>query len=151
SGGKSGAAINLSEPSISRLLIMVNSGKMPPNSPLSTAEKATVLEWIQAGAPWPKAGANGGPAKRAGLDWWSLQPILRRTPPAVKDKNWVRNPLDAFVLAKLESKGLHPSPPADRATYIRRATFDLLGLPPTSQEIDTFVTDKSPNAYEKLI
>jgi len=84
-------------------------------------------------------------------DFWSFQKIKPQVPPAVKDASWSRTPIDRFVLAKLESKGLHPSPPADKVTLLRRATFDLIGLPPTPEEVAAFVADKSPNAYEKVI
>jgi len=89
--------------------------------------------------------------RRAGPDWWSLQPVKRPRPPSVRDATGLRNPIDAFVRAALEKQGLSPAPPTDRATLIRRATLDLLGLPPTPSEIDAFVNDPSPDAYEKLI
>ena len=82
---------------------------------------------------------------------WALEPVRRPTPPTVRDAAWVANPIDAFILAKLESKKLHPAPPADRRVLIRRLTFDLTGLPPTPAEIDAFLSDKSGNAYEKLV
>ncbi|MBB6048815.1 DUF1553 domain-containing protein [Armatimonas rosea] len=82
---------------------------------------------------------------------WSLQPVALPAVPAVKTVGWVRNPIDAFVLAKLEAKGLRPAPEADKRTLIRRVTFDLTGLPPTPQEIDAFLADTSPTAYEKLV
>ena len=88
---------------------------------------------------------------RAPTDGWSLQKLTCPEPPAVQVKTWVKNPIDAFVLAKLEPAGLKPAPAADRATLIRRATFDLLGLPPTPEEIDAFIADPSPRAYEQLI
>jgi hypothetical protein len=84
-------------------------------------------------------------------DWWSFRPLARPSIAAVKDKNWVQNPIDCFIRAKLESMGLRPSPPADRATLIRRVTYDLHGLPPTPEEIDAFVNDPAPHAYERLI
>jgi hypothetical protein len=83
--------------------------------------------------------------------FWSFQPVHRPAPPQVSDRAWVRNPIDAFVLAKLEREGLKPSPEADKLTLIRRATFDAIGLPPTPQEVRTFLSDKSPDAYEKLV
>jgi len=98
----------------------------------------------------PAAGQNA-------YDWakwrrfWSFQPVRPQTPPAVKNQTWVRNPIDPFVLAKLESAGLNPAPEADKLTLLRRATFDLTGLPPTAEEIRGFLADKSPDAYEKLI
>src|SRR5207244_3828370 len=84
-------------------------------------------------------------------DWWSFRPLTRLSIPPVKEKSWLQTPIDAFVLAKLEEKGLRPSPPADQATLIRRVTYDLHGLPPTPEEIDAFANDPDPNAYEKLI
>ncbi len=82
---------------------------------------------------------------------WAFRPPGNPTPPAVNDAAWVRDPIDRFILAKLEEKGLKPAPPADRRTLIRRATFDLTGLPPTPEEVEAFVADKSPDAYERLI
>ncbi len=88
---------------------------------------------------------------RAGPDWWSLRKIVQPETPSVKKKEWVRNPIDAFVLAQLEAKGLEPAVPADRNSWIRRVAFDLTGLPPTPKEIDDFVNDRSADAYEKLV
>jgi hypothetical protein len=82
---------------------------------------------------------------------WAYQPLRPPAIPSIKDRNWIRTPLDAFVLAKLEAKGLSPSPPADRRTLLRRVSFDLLGLPPTPAEIEAFVGDGSPDAYEKAV
>ena len=87
----------------------------------------------------------------AGKAWSPYQPVKAPDTPAVKRKAWVRTPADAFVLAQLEAKGLTPSPEADRATFIRRATLDAWGLLPTPQEIQAFVNDKSPKAYETLV
>ena len=87
----------------------------------------------------------------AGEDWWSLRPLSRPAVPAVKNAAWVRTPIDAFLLAAMEEKSLHPSPAADKATLLRRVTFDLIGLPPTPEEIDAFLKDVSPNAYEKVV
>jgi Protein of unknown function (DUF1553)/Protein of unknown function (DUF1549) len=84
-------------------------------------------------------------------DFWSFQKVKEPAPPAVQNRAWVRTPIDQFVLAKLESKGIAPSPPADRITLLRRATFDLTGLPPTPEEIDAFVADQSPQAFEKVV
>jgi len=83
--------------------------------------------------------------------WWSFQSVRRPAVPEVKAKNWVRNPVDAFILAKLEQKGIQPNAPADRATLLRRVSFDLTGLPPAPDEVDAFVNDKSPNAWEKVV
>jgi hypothetical protein len=89
---------------------------------------------------------------RAGPDWWSLQPVKRPAVPRIRNpQSAIRNPIDAFVTSELTKHGLRPNPPADRVTLIRRATFDLTGLPPTPAEIDAFVNDFSPNAWEKVI
>src|SRR5689334_13823108 len=95
------------------------------------------------------SGAEERPA--ASADWWSLQPPVRPPVPAVKDQGWVRTPVDAFVLAALEARGLRPSPPANRATLIRRVAFDLHGLPPTPEEVEAFVHDPAADAYEKVV
>jgi hypothetical protein len=88
------------------------------------------------------------PAQRK---YWAFQPVKRVDPPAVRDAQWAASPIDRFILAKLESKGLKPNPPADRVTLIRRLSFDLIGLPPTPEEVDAFVIDRSPDAYEKVV
>ena len=82
---------------------------------------------------------------------WSFSPLKRPELPAVKSGDWCRTPVDRFILARLEKAGLTPLPPADRGTLIRRLTFDLTGLPPTPAEIDAFVDDTAPGAYEKLL
>ena len=96
----------------------------------------------------PRKQAATAPAARA---WSPYQPVKPPEPPAVKQKQWVRSPIDSFVLAQLEAKGLKPSPDAGRAAYIRRATLDAWGLLPTPEEVHAFVNDKSPNAHEKLV
>ncbi len=83
--------------------------------------------------------------------WWSLQPLARPAVPAGQSPDQVRTPVDAFILSRLAQQGMKPSPEADRRTLIRRLSFDLLGLPPTPAEIDAFVRDKSPDAYERLV
>jgi hypothetical protein len=120
--------------------------KMPPKGPALTAKQVAVLRaWIDQGAPWPDA-ADGTPGAR-----WALRPLARPPVPAVRHAGWAKTPLDAFVLAKLEARGLAPAPPADRRTLIRRVSFDLIGLPPTPEEIDAFLSDPSPRAYEKVV
>src|SRR5262245_54178268 len=91
------------------------------------------------------------PAKPAGGAHWAFRAPVRPAVPRVKNGNWVRNPIDAFVLSRLEAKGLSPSPSADRRTLLRRVTFDITGLPPTPQEIESFVNDKSPLAYDRVV
>jgi hypothetical protein len=95
--------------------------------------------------------AESGPFTPAQRNFWSLVPVKHQAVPAVKNQAWVKTPIDAFVLAKLEEKNLTPNPPADRITLLRRATIDMTGLPPTPEETQQFLNDKSPNAYEKIV
>src|ERR1700746_1898682 len=81
-------------------------------------------------------------------NFWSLRPVTKPAVPAVKDKTWVKTPIDAFVLAKLEQAQARPNPPADKLTLLRRVTLDVTGLPPTQEEVQAFLSDESPNAYE---
>ncbi len=113
--------------------------KMPPKGkkPLKPAEIEAVKKWIASGAEWQVH--------------WAYRPVQRPPAPAVKDIAWPRNEIDRFILAKLEAKGFRPSAEADRYTLIRRVYFDLLGLPPTPEEVDAFVNDTAPDAYERLV
>ena len=132
--------------------------QMPPKKKLSDAEIADLAAWVKMGAPWP---AGDKPvvatAKKEftitdkDRSHWAFQPVKKPSPPAVKNAAWVANPIDAFILAKLEAKGLAPSPPADRRTLIRRVCYDLTGLPPTPAEVEAFVADQSPKAWENLV
>src|SRR3984957_10705508 len=83
--------------------------------------------------------------------YWAFQPIKNSPLPAVKNRAWVKSPIDAFILAKLEEKNLQPNPRADKLTLLRRVTIDMTGLPPTQEEIQAFLSDKSPNAWEKVV
>ena len=135
----------------SALWKMVASDKMPPKKPLPAAEKALVKEWIVGGAKWgtdPIDAFATTTEKHAGRDWWSLQPIKRPIVPKLKGS---RNAIDSFVQSKLAAQGMSPAPPADKRTLIRRVYFDLIGLPPTFEQVEAFVKDKDPVAYEKLI
>jgi hypothetical protein len=114
---------------------------------LSAAQVQTLREWIDAGAAWPDALAGDDPSLRH----WAFRPPVRPEIPEVKDGNWPRNPIDAFVLARLEKEGLKPSPEADKTTLIRRVTLDLTGLPPTPEEVDAFLNDPAQEAYEKVV
>ncbi len=113
---------------------------------LTPSEVAAIRDWINAGAPWKSA-----PQTASAPSWWSFRKPVRPPVPALKDTAWVRNPVDAFILAKLEQNGLRPAPEADRRTLARRAYFDLHGLPPTPEQVEQFVNDRSADAYEKLI
>lgn len=121
--------------------------------PLSAEEVGVIRAWIEAGAPWP-AGATIDPPTRD-FHWWSYRPLVRPPVPAGDvsraDQRWVRTPVDAFVLRRLRAAGLTPSPPADRRTLIRRLTYDLTGLPATPEEIDAFLADRRPDAYQRLV
>ena len=114
---------------------------MPPGARLPERDISAVAAWIKSGAVWPSATSGAG-ADRL----WSFKPLRKPPLPAVKNRGWVRSPVDAFVLAKLEAAGLQPAPPADRRRLIRRATFDLTGLPPTPEETEAFVRDAMPDA-----
>lgn len=122
--------------------------EMPPSGKLPVDQLAAMTAWAKAGAPWP---TTPKVAPKTKGKFWSFIAPKKPTLPKVKLKGWAANPLDAFILAKLEEKGLKPAPAADRRTLIRRATFDLTGLPPTPQEVEEFLADKSPNAFEKVV
>ncbi|MCI0723444.1 MAG: PSD1 and planctomycete cytochrome C domain-containing protein [Acidobacteria bacterium] len=152
-GGKSGPALVPNQSEASLMIRKVLEGQMPPGDPLSSNERETLRAWVEAGALWSGTlNKSGASRPRANLDWWSLQPLGQSVPPSAAGlpADW-GGPIDRFVFAKMQEKGLRPAPPADRRTFIRRATFDLLGIPPTPEEVEAFVLDNSPNAYEKLI
>ncbi|HWG41882.1 MAG TPA: PSD1 and planctomycete cytochrome C domain-containing protein [Gemmataceae bacterium] len=122
---------------------------MPPKGErLSTAQVKLLRDWINAGAIWPDALAG---EDSRGKNHWAFRAPVRPSLPSVKNAKWVRNPLDHFVLTRLEKEGLTPAPQADRVTLIRRLSLDLVGLPPTLAEVDAFVADKSERAYEKVV
>ena len=126
--------------------------KMPPSGKLPDSAIADLTQWVKLGAPWPATKPVAEPAiSEARRNFWSFKPVVRPRVPAVKQKNWVRTPIDAFILSGLEAKGLKPAPAADRRTLIRRATYDITGLPPTPAEVEAFVADKSPDAYSKVV
>jgi mono/diheme cytochrome c family protein len=146
------------DPSASRLIEVVSpSGiekpEMPKEGdPLSPAQVETLRRWVTEGAAWPEGVALKEPSKADG-SWWSLRPLSHRRRPSPEgiSAEWAAHPIDRFVFQELAEKGLSPNPPADRATLIRRLTFDLTGLPPTPEEIEDFVADDSADAYERLV
>ena len=147
--GKDGPVV-AGKPDASELWKKVAADEMPPKKPLSADEKALLKEWIASGAKWgtdPIDTFATTTAKRAGRDWWSLQPV--KTPGRALCAD--ANPIDSFIRTKLADKGCHRPRRADKRTLIRRVYFDLLGLPPTFEEVEAFANDKSPDAYEKLI
>lgn len=164
-GGDSGPVLVPGDPGASALYQAITYADpefaMPPSGPLSDAEIESVRLWIERGAVMPgvvdpadlaPAGADGEPYDwAAARNHWAYRPVERREPPRVEADDWVRNDLDRFVLAGLEGAGLEPAPEADRRTLIRRAHFDLIGLPPTPEEVDRFLADDGPRAWERLI
>ncbi len=153
-GGRTGPALVPGKLKDSLLWQRVEADEMPPKKPLAAREKELLRRWITAGGAWgsdPIDPFRATTDKRGGFDWWSLQPLHKGTAPSPRQTGWVRQPLDAFILQRLEAKGLTPSPEADRRTLLRRLSFDLIGLPPTSEEVEAFVHDRDPLAYEKVV
>jgi len=155
-GGESGPAIAAGQRDESRLFKLISSGKMPPEDKVLSAEEiATIGRWIEQGA----RASRPEPADLDPDDYitdeershWAFQPIANPTPPAVKRSEFVRSPIDAFLLRRLESEGLAYSPRADKTALIRRAYFDLIGLPPTPEEVAAFLADESDGAWGRLI
>ncbi len=154
-GGDHGPAIVPGKPDKSLLINVVRhvgDVKMPPNEKLKDKQIQDLEQWILLGAPWP-ASLTETSDKLAETQrrHWAFQPVRDPALPEVKDGKWERTPVDRFILTKLEEAGLSPSPVADRRTLIRRVTLDLTGLPPTFEQVETFVNDPSANAYEKLV
>ena len=156
-GGYSGPVIVPGDSNGSRLILLV-SGKdedltMPPlGAPLGEEEIGLLRTWIDEGADWPQALDGREPVTEAPKsNHWAFQPIRRPVPPIVQTPSWPRNPIDRFVLARLEGEGVEPAPEADRATLARRASLDVTGLPPTPQQSAAFLSDTNPDAYERLV
>ncbi|HEX3152639.1 MAG TPA: DUF1549 domain-containing protein [Gemmataceae bacterium] len=153
-GGSNGPVVVPSKAGESPMIRLVTEKKMPPKMPLDPDSVDLLRQWIDEGAKWEGGTLRAptlDPSKRAGPDWWALQPIRRLPVPMPRDREWGTNPVDAFVRTALEEKGLTFNPEADSRTLIRRVTMDLTGLWPTSEEVDEFVRDRSPNAYERLV
>ena len=153
-GGDSGAAIVPGDPDTSLLIQLVTGSDpdrvMPPKGePLTGEQIAKLKAWIAAGAEWPKAASET--AVQVASDHWAFQKLVRPDVPEVKGAEWSSNEIDRFILAKLESESIAPSPEADKVTLIRRLHFDLMGIPPTPEEVDRFVNDDSPSAYQRAV
>ncbi len=128
--------------------------QMPPpkEGRLSDEQIADFVSWVRMGAPYPGTEKSEIRNPKSEIEvWWSFQSIKNPTVPSVKNRAWVRSPVDNFILAILEGNGLTPAPPADKRTLIRRATFDLIGLPPTPREVEAFLSDNSPDAFAKVV
>ncbi|MDQ1471900.1 MAG: hypothetical protein QOJ99_3380, partial [Bryobacterales bacterium] len=154
-GGKDGAVIVPGHPEQSLLVKALKyTGKiqMPPVGPLSNEDVSAVEQWIREGAPWPKQAPVSASSRvtQAQREFWSFHAASKPSVPAVNTA-WVANDIDRFILAKLQEKHLEPVADANRRTLIRRVTYDLTGLPPTPAEIDSFLSDTSSTAYEKLV
>jgi mono/diheme cytochrome c family protein len=127
--------------------------KMPPKKKLPDPAIEALAAWVKMGAPWPEttAGKGASSVAEAQAQHWSFRPVRKPALPPVRRGDWARTPIDLFVLAKLEQRGLEPAPRADRRTLIRRVALDLTGLPPEPAEVEAFVNDPSPDAWEKVI
>jgi hypothetical protein len=153
SGGNRGPVAVAGKPDESRIIQAVAySGalKMPPTGKLSNHQIDDLKMWVQASMPWPETPLQAGRTTR-NSDHWAFKPPIRPAVPDVQNKSWLLNPIDGFILARLEKEGLKPSPETDKAKLIRRLSLDLIGLPPTPAEIDEFVSDAQPDAYKRLV
>src|SRR5687767_5464801 len=159
-GGDSGKpALIPGDPDASPLIIAVRYTdedlQMPPKKRLTAQQVHDLEAWVKMGAPDPRIAPPASPAAgipaSAAPNHWSFQPIQNPPLPLTNNKQWARTSVDHFILATLEAKQLKPSPEADRRALIRRLTFDLHGLPPTHEQVQAFLNDTSPDAYEKLV
>ena len=156
-GGDSGPAIVPGKPDESLLIqaVRYDSGlEMPPAGKLPEALVRDLEQWVADGAADPRSGEAIGPKSAAAVkaeDHWAYQPIRKVAPPEVQDADWPAGDIDRFILHRLEENGLRPSPDAERAALVRRVYFDLVGLPPSIEEIEAFVADERPEAYEQLV
>ncbi len=158
-GGTTGPAIVPGDPDKSLLIEAVRYAsedlQMPPKEEggrLAPEKIALLEQWVKMGAPDPRTGGKAPPSDvAAARRHWAFQPVVKPAVPAVKNAKWVRTPVDAFVLAQLEAKKLPPAAPADARTLLRRVTYDLTGLPPTPEEMETFLRDKSADAYARAV
>ena len=166
-GSRSGPIVSRDNPESSRLLKVVGYEeklKMPPRMKRGDPQIAALREWVMAGVPWP--GAEVAPPANVEeqqaetkeplftedqRNFWAFQPVDDPAPPEVRRESWIQSPIDRFVLARIEQEGLAPASPADRPTLLRRATFDLTGLPPMEEEIARFVADDSPDAFDRVV
>ncbi len=160
-GGDSGPAVSLEAPGESLLLEAVNyaSYEMPPSGKLADEQIAVLTRWIDQGLPWgtkrelaQRSDDEHGPPQvnEASKAFWSFQPVDAPAPPTI-DHPWVKTPIDAFVLNRLQQAGLEPAPPADKTALLRRAYYDLIGLPPSPAEVEAFLADDSPGAFQRVV
>jgi len=160
-GGDLGPAVELEDRAESTLLAAINYDglEMPPAGKLPPEKIAVLTRWVTLGIPWTPGGAEELPEKDHGplqvtaedRNYWAYRPVRKPPLPEIRNASWIRNAIDTFILSHLEAAGLQPVSEADRRTLIRRATYDLHGLPPSPAEVDRFLADESPDAYERLI
>jgi hypothetical protein len=158
-GGETGAAVVPGDAKHSPLVNAINYGelKMPPKTKLPADEIAVLTKWVELGAPWPAEKVEQKLDAAKAAQWeqrkthWAWQKIERTPPPAVRNASWPRTDSDRFLLSALEQKGLTPAPPADKAIWLRRVTFDLIGLPPTTAEVAQFLADPRPEAEAAVV
>ncbi len=155
-GGDSGPVFVTGDPEKSLLIKAVRYKdedlRMPPDGKKLTGDQVADLEaWVKMEAPLPRAGAQEDKITSSARTHWAFQPVKRPAVPAVKNERWVQSPVDAFILAKLEATGTQPAQAADKRTLIRRATYDLIGLPPTPEEVAAFVADESSDAFATVV
>ena len=161
-GGDSGAVVVPGKPDesllVEAILYKQEGVQMPPRGKLPAGEIELLTEWVRRGALFPPSTGEGEKVRRpTGIDFgegrkfWSFQPLATHPAPATAEPTWCRSSIDPFILKRLEQQGLKPSPPADRRTLLRRLSFDLIGLPPTADELAEFQDDTSPNAVERQV
>jgi Protein of unknown function (DUF1553)/Protein of unknown function (DUF1549)/Planctomycete cytochrome C len=161
-GGDTGPAVIPGKPEESELIDAIkydaDSYQMPPDGKLKQEQIDILTQWVKEGAHWPENNkthsSNANEEKfdlKERAKHWSFQPVVNVKPPEVKNKNWPQTPIDYFILSELEKSQISPATNADKRTLLRRITFDLIGLPPTSEEINQFLEDESPAAYSKVV
>jgi hypothetical protein len=157
-GGESGPVISTEKPEESLLLqaVRYEDLKMPPKGKLPQAQIDVLTQWVKMGVPYGGGSAiatrhGPPPVDDKARTFWAFKPVVRPEVPKVKNASWVRNPIDALILARLEEKGLKPAGPASKVSLLRRAHYAVTGLPPTPAEVDAFLADSAPDAYEKVV
>src|SRR5437588_5089923 len=155
-GSENGPVIDSGEQGNSRLIQAVRYAgeiKMPPRGKLPAQAVEVLTAWVKMGVPWPQERASSGSDALA-ESWqrhWAFEPVKKPVLTTSKERNWPRSTIDRLILARLEASGLSPSAPADRRTLLRRATLDLLGLPPSPEEIEAFEADRAPDAFARVV
>ncbi|MCE9609587.1 MAG: PSD1 and planctomycete cytochrome C domain-containing protein [Chthoniobacter sp.] len=153
-GGKSGPVLVPGDVAGSELYAQIEADEMPPKHPLPAADRRIIRDWIKAGATWGQRTLDPfvySTGKRAGYDWWALQPLRAVPPPDPEISSAAANEIDRFLVAKLQASGLRPSPRAEPRVLVRRLFIDLTGLPPSPEEVEAFSRDPSPQAWARLV